>query len=154
MVCFKIFTTTYFWRVQGKKLKLYFVLLQLWLFCHLVQMPSAPDLVPGLLCSLFWVLCSCPCFQNIAQHHLTRTLFSFSPVVISLLLFFSAFPFILFPFLSSCMYVKLGAHLLKQQVIWFPWKYILSETMNVGLFFGFFFRMSPYVLLCLNPNLP
>lgn len=68
MVCFKICTIAYFWRMQGKKMKLYFALLQLWLFCHLVQMTSAPDLVPGLLCSLFWVLCWCPCFQNIAQH--------------------------------------------------------------------------------------
>lgn len=52
-------------------------------------MASLPDLVTGLLCSLSWVLRSCPCIQNIAQHHLTRTLFSFSPMVISLLVFSS-----------------------------------------------------------------
>lgn len=130
IVCFKICTITYFWRVQGKELKLYSVLLlQLWLFCHLVQMTSAPDLKSRFLDS--FVPFSEFCVPVLAFRTLPSTIswgpcFHFFLWSFPFCFFYSAFPFILFPFLLSCVYVKLGGHLLMQQVIWFP---ILSETM-------------------------
>lgn len=105
-------------------------------------MISVSDLVPGLLRPLSRALYSCPCFQNIAQSHLTRTLFSVSLVVF----FSSAFPCILSPHSSPCMsnqeLTDVASNALFLEVHTFQ-----------NQFNGSYFRTSPYVLFCLSSNL-